>query len=38
VESPVNVNGQEHRRDLEARVTLLDALRKSLGLTGTKKG
>jgi xanthine dehydrogenase YagT iron-sulfur-binding subunit len=32
------VNGAEHRRTMEARVTLLDALREQLGLTGTKKG
>ena len=32
------VNGQPHALKLEARVTLLDALREHLGLTGTKKG
>jgi len=32
------VNGREHTLHLEARVTLLDALRERLGLTGTKKG
>ena len=34
----LNVNGAEHRIDVEPRVTLLDALRDRLGLTGTKKG
>ena len=32
------INGSEHRLDLEPRVTLLDALREYLHLTGTKKG
>jgi len=37
---PVNltVNGVEHSLELDARVTLLDALRERLHLTGTKKG
>lgn len=34
----LRVNGREHRLVLDARVTLLDALREHLGLTGTKKG
>ncbi len=34
----LSINGQEHSLVLEPRVTLLDALRESLGLTGTKKG
>jgi len=34
----LNVNGQEKRLQIEPRVTLLDALRENLGLTGTKKG
>ena len=34
----LDVNGQTHRLLLEPRVTLLDALREQLGLTGTKKG
>ena len=34
----LRVNGQEHEIALDARVTLLDALREHLGLTGTKKG
>ena len=32
------VNGVEHRLCIDTRVTLLDALRDHLGLTGTKKG
>ena len=40
VELPVTlrVNGVVHEVDLDPRVTLLDALRERLGLTGTKKG
>lgn len=34
----LKVNGQEHRVQLEPRVTLLDALREHLNLFGTKKG
>lgn len=34
----LKVNGREHSISLNARVTLLDALREYLGLTGTKKG
>ncbi|MDB5327729.1 MAG: oxidoreductase [Phycisphaerales bacterium] len=34
----LNINGQPHQMNLEPRVTLLDALREDLGLTGTKKG
>src|ERR1044072_4061013 len=34
----VEVNGHAERLTLDARVTLLDALRDRLGLTGTKKG
>lgn len=34
----LKVNGREHSISLDARVTLLDALREYLGLTGTKKG
>ena len=33
-----DVNGRVERLVLDARVTLLDALRDRLGLTGTKKG
>jgi xanthine dehydrogenase YagT iron-sulfur-binding subunit len=32
------VNGRSHQLDLDLRVTLLDALRETLRLTGTKKG
>ncbi|MBB3996456.1 (2Fe-2S)-binding protein [Aureimonas pseudogalii] len=34
----LQVNGQTHALQVEPRVTLLDALRESLHLTGTKKG
>jgi xanthine dehydrogenase YagT iron-sulfur-binding subunit len=34
----LNVNGQEHRIDLDSRASLLDTLREEIGLTGTKKG
>lgn len=34
----LDINGQPHTLNLEPRVTLLDALRERLGLTGTKKG
>jgi len=34
----LTVNGATHALDLDARVTLLDALRERLGLTGAKKG
>ena len=34
----LRVNGQNHALQVEPRVTLLDALRDDLGLTGTKKG
>jgi xanthine dehydrogenase YagT iron-sulfur-binding subunit len=34
----LRVNGAERRLTLDARITLLDALRDHLGLTGTKKG
>jgi xanthine dehydrogenase YagT iron-sulfur-binding subunit len=34
----LEINGQAHRIALDARMTLLDALREKLGLTGTKKG
>jgi xanthine dehydrogenase YagT iron-sulfur-binding subunit len=40
--TPVNItltiNGQPHHLALDARTTLLDALREHMGLTGTKKG
>ncbi|WP_105384873.1 (2Fe-2S)-binding protein [Neorhizobium alkalisoli] len=34
----LDINGKRHELDVEPRVTLLDALRESLALTGTKKG
>jgi xanthine dehydrogenase YagT iron-sulfur-binding subunit len=34
----LRINGAEHHLTIEPRVTLLDALREVLGLTGTKKG
>ncbi|MGV1757250.1 (2Fe-2S)-binding protein [Rhizobium sp. A22-96] len=34
----LDINGQRFELDLEPRVTLLDALREHLSLTGTKKG
>ena len=34
----LRINGREHRLNLEPRVTLLDALREVVGLTGSKKG
>lgn len=34
----IRVNGQDHRLALESRVSLLDALRDHVRLTGTKKG
>lgn len=34
----LRVNGREHRLDHDPRLTLLDALREHLGLTGSKKG
>jgi xanthine dehydrogenase YagT iron-sulfur-binding subunit len=38
VEVALRVNGAERRVEVESRVTLLDALRDHLGLTGTEKG
>lgn len=38
VASTLHVNGRAHRLRLDSRVTLLDALRDHLALTGTKKG
>ena len=38
VEVTLNINGDAYRLRLDSRVTLLDALRDQLGLTGTKKG
>lgn len=38
VEITLSVNGHKHALTVEPRVTLLDALRERLALTGTKKG
>jgi xanthine dehydrogenase YagT iron-sulfur-binding subunit len=38
VSAKLTINGQDHRVALDARTTLLDALREHLGLTGAKKG
>jgi xanthine dehydrogenase YagT iron-sulfur-binding subunit len=38
VDVALRVNGAEHDLTVDARTTLLDALRERLGLTGTKKG
>jgi xanthine dehydrogenase YagT iron-sulfur-binding subunit len=38
IDLPLRVNGCPRRLHLDSRVTLLDALREDLGLTGTKKG
>ncbi|MEM7556096.1 MAG: 2Fe-2S iron-sulfur cluster-binding protein [Cyanobacteria bacterium P01_A01_bin.84] len=38
VEVKLHINGAEHILDIEPRVTLLDALREYLNLTGSKKG
>jgi xanthine dehydrogenase YagT iron-sulfur-binding subunit len=34
----LKINGEDHTLELDPRVTLLDAVRDRLGLTGTKKG
>jgi len=34
----LEINGQRHEIEVEPRVTLLDALREHVGLTGSKKG
>ncbi|MGX7873773.1 (2Fe-2S)-binding protein [Mesorhizobium sp. ORM6] len=34
----LDINGRHHQLEIEPRVTLLDALRDRLGLSGTKKG
>ncbi len=34
----LNINGKDHRLQIEPRVTLLDCLRENLNLPGTKKG
>ena len=38
IETALKINGTEHTLSAEPRVTLLDALREHLSLTGTKKG
>jgi xanthine dehydrogenase YagT iron-sulfur-binding subunit len=38
VRTTLDINGETHTLEIEPRVTLLDALREHLGLTGTKKG
>jgi xanthine dehydrogenase YagT iron-sulfur-binding subunit len=38
VEITLHINGQDHALRIDPRVTLLDALREYIGMTGTKKG
>ncbi|HWK47719.1 MAG TPA: (2Fe-2S)-binding protein [Stellaceae bacterium] len=38
IDVTLQINGQARRLSIEPRVTLLDALREQLGLTGSKKG
>ena len=38
MDTVLTVNGREYRLSLDPRVTLLDALRERMGLTGSKKG
>ena len=38
IQVTLRINGADHRLEIEARVSLLDALREYLQLTGTKKG
>ncbi len=38
VKVALNINGKSHSLTLDPRVTLLDALRENIGLTGSKKG
>lgn len=38
VRTRLRINGADHDLDIDPRVTLLDALREHLGLTGSKKG
>ncbi|MGH6664253.1 MAG: (2Fe-2S)-binding protein [Pseudolabrys sp.] len=38
VEMTLRINGRDHGLALDARTTLLDALREHIGLTGSKKG
>lgn len=38
IDVTLRINGESHTLQIEPRVTLLDALRERIGLTGTKKG
>ncbi|QPM92399.1 2Fe-2S iron-sulfur cluster-binding protein [Pseudooceanicola algae] len=38
MQTTLTVNGRNHELDIDPRVTLLDALRDQIGLTGSKKG
>ena len=38
MELTLDINGHSYRLGLDPHTTLLDALRESVGLTGTKKG
>ena len=38
VDMTLHINGQDHALSVDARTTVLDALREHLGLTGSKKG
>ena len=38
VDVTLRVNGEDHALSIDARTTVLDALREHLGLTGSKKG
>lgn len=38
IDVTLRINGKSHTLQIEPRVTLLDALRERIGLTGTKKG
>ena len=38
VHAALKINGKDYELDLDARATLLDTLRETIGLTGTKKG
>jgi xanthine dehydrogenase YagT iron-sulfur-binding subunit len=38
IKTTLKINGQEHALDIDPRVSLLDALREHLNLTGSKKG
>jgi len=38
MQTRLTINGQSHTLDVDTRASLLDVLRETLGLTGTKKG